>query len=475
MKESPNELTPTPEQQAILEHVSSSSANLQINAYAGTGKTATLRLIQGASAGPILCLAFNKGVKEEMEESFGPQTTVKTLNGLGHSVWSHTCVHKVVLDQKKCQEILRNKIKALTKDERESAWEAYWEILSAVGLAKSLGYVPQGHYVNAKRLCSWEELCGALEAKPNPLQQALIDSVLLESIRQAYAGSIDFNDQVYMPALFGGTFPKYPLVLVDEAQDLSPANHAMLAKLKGSRVISVGDPYQSIYQFRGACQDGMAKLSKAFEMTELPLSVSWRCPSEIVKNARWRVPEFKWSRAGGQVVVLSAASLCDIEDGAAIICRNNAPLFRLAFSLISNGRSVSVAGSDIGPKLVGILRRFGDDNLPRSSVLGAIQDWADRKAEAGSKSAGDLAACMRLFAERASDLGQALAYAKDILQRVGGIRLTTGHKAKGLEWETVYHLDPWLINSGEQELNLRYVIQTRAKERYFEVNSKGIQ
>jgi hypothetical protein len=49
--------------------------------------------------------------------------------------------------------------------------------------------------------------------------------------------------------------------------------------------------------------------------------------------------------------------------------------------------------------------------------------------------------------------------------------LLSGHKTKGLEWETVYHLDaqripsPWSREGEalEQEYNVRYVIETRAK------------
>ena len=53
----------------------------------------------------------------------------------------------------------------------------------------------------------------------------------------------------------------------------------------------------------------------------------------------------------------------------------------------------------------------------------------------------------------------------------GLITLATGHKAKGLEWDTVIHLDPWRIPSKwakkedeiTQENNLRYVLETRTK------------
>lgn len=212
-------------------------------------------------------------------------------------------------------------------------------------------------------------------------------------------------------------------------------------------------------------------------MKELPLSVSWRCPSEVVKNAQWRAQELKWSREGGRVEKLKGINGHDIPDGSAIICRNNAPLFRFACKAISEGRPVGVAGTDIGPRLVGIMKKFGDTTMRRKEVLMAIDSWEQQKIEAGSKTAQDLAECMRIFAGLGLDLGQAVAFAEDVFHRSGSLHLTTGHKAKGMEWDNVFHLDPWLIkwNLAEQEANLRYVIQTRAKENYYEVNTENIE
>jgi superfamily I DNA/RNA helicase len=82
---------------------------------------------------------------------------------------------------------------------------------------------------------------------------------------------------------------------------------------------------------------------------------------------------------------------------------------------------------------------------------------------------------MKVFATFGATLGQAVSYAEHMFAQQGTIRLLTGHKAKGLEWDTVYHLDPWLIGDEEQELNLRYVITTRSKDKLFEVNSKDIR
>jgi len=79
-------------------------------------------------------------------------------------------------------------------------------------------------------------------------------------------------------------------------------------------------------------------------------------------------------------------------------------------------------------------------------------------------------------------LRSAINRAEDLFKRDGPIQLMSGHKAKGLEFETVFHLDPWRVptrwaregtEEWEQELNTRYVIETRFKENLYLVNSDG--
>ncbi len=398
-----------------------------------------------------------------------------TFNGLGHRIWQKANAKNLTLNPKKSQDLFKLHVDTLTKAERREAWTCYWEVINAVAQAKSLGYVPSGKFPNANRLISAEEFRRGLEERPSELTCELVDRLLTESIKAAYDGYIDYNDQIYMPALFGGTFPRFPHVLVDEAQDLSPVNHAMLNKLVKGRISIVGDPWQSIYGFRGAVQAGMDQLRRQFQMQSLDLTVSFRCPRRIVENVHWHVPKMKWNREGGRVEHLSSLRSESIPDSAAIICRNNAPLFRCAFNLLSSGRSVSVAGSDIGPKVINTMRKLGDGTSSRQQVLGYIASWRQDRLDKGSSSADDLAACMAIFAEHGTTLDQAIAYAEHLFAQRGSIRLLTGHKAKGLEWDTVYHLDPWLIGDDDQERNLRYVISTRAKQELFEIDSRNIK
>jgi len=475
---------PTDEQISILEKVSLTDENILINAFAGTGKTTTLQIIQEAiGAQPVLYLCFNKRVADEAKEKFPSSTLVRTFNSLGHNIWAKACASKLTLNRKKTQENLAEFIQSVPRTAQGPMWDSYWDVVNAVARAKALGYVPEGKFPHAKRLITQEDFHASLDEEPDELVKELVDEALFTSIQQAYKGYIDFNDQIYMPALFGGTYPNYPIVKVDETQDLNPTNHAMLHQLVKHRVMAVGDPWQSIYAFRGAMQGGMASLKEKFSMVEMDLSVSFRCPQAVVEAARWRVPQFKWIKPGGHVEKVKKLDQRTIPEGvdedgkplAAIICRNNAPLFKLALNLLRAKRSVSVAGSDVGPKIVGIMKKLGDGEMPRAALVDRIQEWRAEKLERRSTSASDIADCMIVFASFGTTLTQAVSYAEHLFSQKGKIQLLTGHKAKGMEWDSVYHLDPWLIGEEEQELNLRYVITTRAKERLFEVNSLDIE
>lgn len=468
---------PTEEQLAILD-AGKAPDNIAINAYAGTGKTSTLEMLEAVvPQSPILYLVFNKRNADEATKRMGLKTTVRTFNSFGHRIWASTVSNKLVLDGRKTNSIFKEIVdETRNKRDRDDMWDAYEVISHGVNMAKALGYVPAEFHGTAKPLISADDFFASLEEQPDDLVIDLIDGVLVRSIRRAYKGQIDFNDQIYMPAVFGGIFPQFPLTLIDEAQDMSPVNHAMINKLAKGRLIIVGDPYQAIYGFRGAVQSGMSELIDRHKMATTSLSVSFRCPQAIVENARWRVPNFKWVRHGGKVEYHEKGlPMANIPDGAAVICRNNAPLFATAMRFITEGRSVSVAGTEIGQRLVKTLKGLGDGNLSRTAALGAIQDWLAAKQEKQSKTAEDMAACMEVFVKMSSTLGQAVSYAEHLFAQEGKIQFMTGHKSKGLEFDHVVHIDPWIIKNGEQDKNLRYVIQTRSKNYYCEVDSVRIE
>lgn len=479
-------LEPTPEQQAIIDFAKNESRSILINALAGSAKTTTLVMIANAlPVQPVLSLAFNKKIAEEMSERLPSHATCRTMNSIGHRIWATACAKRITINPRKNYEILKANVEGLGKAERKEAYESFSGTLRALTTAKRVGYIPKGKFSHAKALAEEGGFFEELEEEPTQAQKALISQSLCDSISCAYSGELDYDDQLYMPTLFGGSFPRFPLVLVDEAQDLSPINHAMLRKLVTSRIIAVGDPYQSIYGFRGAVQGGMASLRSTFDCQEFTLSRSFRCPQAIVRAARFRVPHMNWHRQGGRVERLSSLSIEDIPEGATFLCRNNAPLFSLALRLLTAGRGCNLVGSDLGPGLVKTLKKLGPPELSQKEALHAIEQWkVERLAKAKDKHAvEDKAECLRVFVEFGETLGGAIAYCEGIFKSKGTIQLLSIHKAKGLEWNTVYHLDPWRIPSAyaetkealAQEWNLKYVAITRAKEAYFEIDSGDIR
>lgn len=485
-------LEATEEQVRIIDAVLQTKDNLLINALAGAAKSTTLEFICKYKTGiPILSLAFNKKIAEELGSRLPGHVQCKTLNALGHMVWSKALGSRLTLDTKKTNSYVKEWIEDhLKKRDLSDAWDCFGQLMRAADGAKMGGYVPKGLFTGIARplrdqldLSSYDEL---FDGSPPDWLIPLIDHCIKSSVTAAYKGLIDFNDQIYMPTIFGGTFPAFPLVMVDEAQDLSPLNHEMLVRLAKQRLIAVGDPWQSIYGFRGAVTNGMGVLKERFAMAEFTLSVSFRCPRSVVRKAQSRVPHMRWAEWAkeGRVETLDSWSADRIPKGSAIICRNNAPLLRVGLDLIAKGRGVKILGSDIGPTLIKTLKKLGDGQMGQADVLTAIDKWAAEKL-AKARAVGtieDKAECLRVFAAAAPTLNGAVAYAEMLFSAGGEIQLMSGHKSKGLEFDTVYHLDPWRVPSkfaqeGEalqQELNIRYVIETRSKSALYLVTSEGL-
>lgn len=465
--------TPTAEQTAILAAATTTTDNLLVSALAGAAKTSTLVLI--AEALPkveILCLAFNKKIAVEMQSRLPANCQAMTLNALGHRVWADATGRRLLLNSSKTYGILKTLIEELRKpEEKAAAYADMSDTIKIIDMGKACGYIPSASgYAKAKPLMDDSDFFNHLEEEPTPLQQELVRAATLVSLEQAFAGVIDFNDQILMPTVFHGAFPRFPLVLVDEAQDLSALNHAMLRKLVKKRVIAVGDECQAIYGFRGAHENSMHLLKEQFSMEELLLSISFRCPKAIIKHAQWRAPHMVWPdwAEEGAVNTPDSWKISDLPDDAVVICRNNAPLFELAIQMLKEGRYAELASNDIAKGLLKIMRKLGSHDLAQTSVMDAIGIWEAKKKQRAKKRAykniADKALCMRIFAEQGENLGSIIAYAEHILSVKSRTKLMTGHKSKGLEFDSVYFLDNRNIGREGQEQNLRYVIITRAKK-----------
>lgn len=489
-------ITLTDEQIACVEAAKNSPASLLINALAGAAKTTTLVYIaQALPVAPTLCIAFNKRVSEEMAKRMPSFITCQTLNSLGHQVWNKSVGKRLTLATDKGYKIVSEIF--LGEPRKRGGDDLFGPVLKALRIAKSAGYVPTSMRKFGTTLCEISDIIDTIvqqvDIDPSDDFLAKVDKALELCISQSYQGIIDFDDQLYMSTLFGGIFPRYATVMVDEAQDLSPLNHEMLRRMKFARLIAVGDPHQAIYAFRGASHTSMSQLKSCFDMQELTLSTSFRCPIAVVQNALWRVPHMRypdWAKPG-RVERLTEWEASTIPDGAAIICRNNAPIFRTAMRLLRAGRGIKILGNDLGAGLIKILEKLGSgDTISEVGIL-LIEKWelAEVKKAHKARHAAirDKAECLRVFVASTESLDEAKAYAKMIFAASGQIELMSGHKSKGGEWDIVFHLDSFLVpsrwalreatetgNTDQliQEHNLKYVIESRSKDSLYFIDSE---
>lgn len=497
--------SPTPEQQAILDAGVQSTTSMMISAYAGCAKTSTIEMLSHKlPTEPTLALAFNVKIKKELEERLPAYFEVKTLNGLGHSAWSRAIGKRLTLEQNKLGTLIT---KSLREAKLPAPTEVWVQLKSLVTGAMQAGLVAtpfpyKGLLADTHE--SWVDIAEdfAPEASPETIDFARF--LLIEHTKMAFGGVVSFDDQIYCSALLGGVFPRFPRVIVDEAQDLSPLQHLMLRKTAAGRLIVVGDPQQAIYGFRGADTASMAKI-KALreEWVELPLALTFRCPQAVVSLCAAHAPGFTAHPSNKKGLVthvkpkdpsnLAAPATWTTQDlfshlpnptsSLAILSRNNAPLFSMAFKLIRSGIGCVMLGRDLGKGLVALSKKlFPLDDTPLVTCASAVHAWAEQElslARANGRegkldSITDKSECLIAVIE--SSGAKDAKGVRDALERlftneVGRVTLATGHRAKGLEWDCVLHLDPWRCPSKwaktpaalEQEHNLQYVIHTRTK------------
>lgn len=423
-------MKPTELQQAIIDAFAAGHS-FAVKAVAGAGKTSTIAMAWRACPKPGLALAFNKRNAEDLSTALPKSATCMTLNGFGHRAWIRA--FRATLDQHKCLKLAE-----------ELNHELAWDIAAAVSLLKANLLVPPGSQAPATP--GYE--ARAMEVLGNsdldvPLEAAT--AVLRQSIRMAYQGRIDYDDQIYMTVITGTAVPAHPLVVIDEAQDLTPAQQELVRRAVGKtgQLVVVGDPCQAIYAWRGASRSSFYDLSTGLPI--LPLSESFRLPKAVARVAQRYVPELRPRPEAPEGQVLTSSP---ILPGDTVIARTNRVLIAQAYVLLRNGLLPDYRGRNFLRGLKRLLKRY--------PTYDAARAWADTAAnETQQDQAASLMTIFEVAARESLTPDQALAR----LSAEGTVVLSTIHRAKGLEWPRVH-----VIEMPTSDVNLAYVAVTRAKD-----------
>jgi superfamily I DNA/RNA helicase len=487
------------------------NSNLIVEAVAGSGKTWTIiqavyRLIlSGEYTEPVaLLLAFNKHVVEELEPKFPEgKATVKTSNSFGYSLlreaWGRikmTDRKTWIIFSKKCYDF-----KYMKQDERTHVNRMFWAIKNLVSLAK-------GHDIrdeNELKL-TWRSLADKFGVDiPNEDKYPEFESVLLQcyDISIKDKTMIDYDDMLFFPVLYRDemTFPGYPFVFVDEAQDLNPVQIEMLSLLheNGSRIVCVGDTHQAIYGFRGADPESMSNIRKMLNCVEKPLSINYRCPTSIVEYAQEIVPHIQAcdNAKKGKISEGDINELYQVtKDSDYILCRTMAPLVQACLKFVALGKKATVLGRNIGRDIEHLVESIVDergDNCSIDDFLELLEQWESVEIKKTKESTYANRDSKLINIIDKADTIKALCYTainvRDlycIIDRIftdtkkKGITLSTIHRCKGLENERIIIIYPHLLPHPmakqewemKQEENLLYVAITRTQDTLIMLNGK---
>ena len=311
--------------------------------------------------------------------------------------------------------------------------------------------------------------------------------------------SINFNEMLFLPMLWGVEPPEIDILLVDEIQDMNGLQIMFIKYLVASRYVLVGDPYQAIYGFAGAFSDSFFRVTEGLNAEILPLSLNYRSLPKILDLARETKPDLIGFRneSDGIVENITESQCLEMaEPGDLIISRFNKDLVKLFIRLISQGKPAKIMGRQSSTILINSIRaatNWGKRNykdvysdLAKAKderILAAMETLDTDAFEGESQLIIDEFELIFSLVESSG----AKSY-KDLFEYIQEIFLTsdneerecvllsTIHKAKGLEFPRVFVLRqdemPFSFKGQteedkEQELHLKLVAETRARDELY--------
>lgn len=180
---------------------------------------------------------------------------------------------------------------------------------------------------------------------------------------------------------------RFPVLVVDEYQDLGLAMHQMVAHLVfagGMRLLAVGDPDQSIYGFQGARPELLRELAARDDVQPVKLRLNYRSARSIVEASKIALSEERDYEAhrDGEGIISFHELVGSFKAQAEFIAKDLVP------SLLSRQRSGEIAvlfprrfeGNDLEVAIqsagIDYVRLGANAAYPRSPLARLIEDFA---------------------------------------------------------------------------------------------------
>lgn len=452
----------TDEQNLIINSV---SKFLAIKAFAGSGKTTTLKEFAYFHKNKkILYIAYNKETARQARLTFPSNVTSKTAHSIAYGKFGKELEHK--LDRKKTLPFKPETIRKFFGFKRTDMQicKDLFDIINnyCFSVSRNLNdSIPFKNYSESRE---------TILLYLNILWNAMIDP------KSNFPTTADIYLKQYQLSN-----PKldYDFILFDEAQDANPLIlDIILSQKSHSNLVFVGDEHQSIYLFRGAKNslniirpDDVLYLTTSFRFGE---RIAYAA-NAILKTLKNEIMTIK-----GSYLINDSLGEIDKNKQFALITRTNSNLFLSAINAYEKNMKMFFVGGFNNynfEKFLDIENLYlGNINKIKDNYIKTFKTFDDYKITANYTNDNEMKYHIKVVEKYAGNLNIIINGIKNNLSKnknEADIILSTVHKSKGLEFEQVLLSNdfPILINSDgefnykllkEEEINILYVAATRA-------------
>jgi superfamily I DNA/RNA helicase len=456
---------PTDEQLRVVA-AARTGKDLVVQALAGTGKTTTLKLLAEAlhdKKGTYI--AFNKSIVEEAVTKFPSNVRCRTAHSLAYGqVGIHyknrMSSHSRITLRQVGEWLGVEKIGYRVNKETfilDEAQVANLVISSVDNFCKSVDAQISKEHIEIPFLVSFDK-----KQIANFQRELLPYALKAWNDIQEQEGFLKFDHDYYLK-IWQLSSPKIQsdFILFDEAQDADPVMLSIIEAQHHAQRIYCGDQFQAIYEWRGAEN----ALSKVKVDQSLWLTQSFRFGDAIASEAN-DILGFLDAPVKVQGFSKIESSVESIAFPKAILCRTNAGVIQQVMNELGKNRKVAILGRT--QELIDFAEACGQLQKGKKTShyeLAPFSSWIEVKAYVAKypEETHEIKTMIDLV-DRFGVGALINALKQVVLESESDVLISTAHKAKGREWETVKLAGDYLhpTDMDVEDLRLAYVSVTRA-------------